>query len=328
MRARTTRDPQVRQGQPSQLLQAQAQAEPGPNLQGTLGNRVVARMLVQREAAGGAEPAGDTVHRAAAGGLRTPAGRLPHLGALQRSFGRHSLRGVQAHLGSGASFSARMMSAAAYTAGQHIVFGDTPDLRTAAHEAAHVIQQRSGLRLGGGLGVRGDVHERHADEVAARVVAGRSAEDLLDRYPARTSPEPPVQRQIQLQSINTEGYTNMLTGADFRSDHLATTKDDAESASLARARGGRGLINTVIDSSEANVKSLVKAADYTDDTAHIGGDQWRVKITASYWTVTMRESADDKQISRTDKTDDGTVWVKVYFNAKPDARITGVHSAG
>ncbi|MFN3076000.1 MAG: hypothetical protein ABT940_03790, partial [Alphaproteobacteria bacterium] len=43
-------------------------------------------------------------------------------------------------------------------------------------------QQRSGLRLAGGVGRVGDPHERHAEAVADRVVRGHSAADLLQRY--------------------------------------------------------------------------------------------------------------------------------------------------
>jgi hypothetical protein len=55
-------------------------------------------------------------------------------------------------------------------------------LFTAAHEAAHAVQQRSGLGLPQGIGTPGDRHEHHADEVARQVVAGQSSEALLDRY--------------------------------------------------------------------------------------------------------------------------------------------------
>ena len=71
------------------------------------------------------------------------------------------------------------MSAVAFTSGNHVAFGRTPDLRTAAHEAAHVIQQRAGVNLSGGFGTHGDPYERHADTVADAVVHGRSAEALL-----------------------------------------------------------------------------------------------------------------------------------------------------
>jgi hypothetical protein len=63
-----------------------------------------------------------------------------------------------------------------------VAFADTPDLHTAAHEAAHVVQQRSGVHLKAGVGEVGDSYERNADAVADRVVAGDSAQDLLDQH--------------------------------------------------------------------------------------------------------------------------------------------------
>ena len=42
-------------------------------------------------------------------------------------------------------------------------------------------------QLKGGVGQAGDVYERHADRVAAEVVAGESAEPLLDLTPGGTS---------------------------------------------------------------------------------------------------------------------------------------------
>lgn len=52
-----------------------------------------------------------------------------------------------------------------------------------AHELTHVVQQRAGVSLKGGMGEKGDAYERHADEVANAVVAGRSAKALLDNGP-------------------------------------------------------------------------------------------------------------------------------------------------
>ena len=71
------------------------------------------------------------------------------------------------------------MGAAAFTTGDHVAFAGPPSLHTAAHEAAHVIQQRAGVHLTGGVGEPGDRYERHADAVADLVVRGRSAAGLL-----------------------------------------------------------------------------------------------------------------------------------------------------
>lgn len=150
---------------------------------------------VQRSAADDLPAA--TIHAAAAAGVRTPATAMPHLAAIQGAFGRHSLAGVRAHLGERATASAAAMDAAAFTTGADVVFARPPDLHTAAHEAAHVVQQRGGISLSGNAGRVGDPWERHADAVADAVVAGRSAEPLLDATaPQRAAREPtaPVQR--------------------------------------------------------------------------------------------------------------------------------------
>src|SRR6185295_18756758 len=74
------------------------------------------------------------------------------------------------------------LGAHGYATGNSVAFAGTPDLHTAAHEAAHVVQQRAGVHLKNGLGEVGDVHERHADAVADKVMRGESAESLLDQY--------------------------------------------------------------------------------------------------------------------------------------------------
>jgi hypothetical protein len=88
---------------------------------------------------------------------------------------------VVAHTGSAAQAANQAIGAEAYATGNHVAFGATPSLHTAAHEAAHVVQQRAGVHLKGGVGEAGDPYERHADAVADRVVAGQSATDLLDQ---------------------------------------------------------------------------------------------------------------------------------------------------
>jgi Novel toxin 21/Domain of unknown function (DUF4157) len=125
-----------------------------------------------------------TVHAAAQRGVATPVSRLPFSDTIQRAFGRHDVSSIQAHTGSEAAASAQAMGADAYATGDHVVMGRGADLHTVAHEAAHVVQQRGGVQLKGGVGAAGDPHERHADAVADRVVAGDSAEDLLDHAAA------------------------------------------------------------------------------------------------------------------------------------------------
>jgi guanyl-specific ribonuclease Sa len=144
---------------------------------------------VQRKAAAPADPAEaaapDNVHAAAEQGISGDASSLPHLGAVQQAFGKHDIGHIQAHVGPEAQQANAALGAKAYATGDHVAFGGAPDLHTVAHEAAHVIQQREGVHLAGGVGRDGDEHERHADAVADRVVRGQSAEALLDAAPGR-----------------------------------------------------------------------------------------------------------------------------------------------
>ena len=118
----------------------------------------------------------------AAKGVAGPGGPLPHGDKIQAAFGRHDVSDVQAHVGGAAEQAAMMLNAQAYATGRSVAFARQPDLHTAAHEAAHVVQQRAGVHLKDGVGRAGDAYEQHADAVADAVVAGRSAEGLLDRY--------------------------------------------------------------------------------------------------------------------------------------------------
>jgi Domain of unknown function (DUF4157) len=114
--------------------------------------------------------------------------QLPHRERLQSAFGRsHDLSAVEAHVGSESAAACDTLEAEAFTAGSSIAFRSGPGLWLAAHEAAHVVQQRHGEAPSGGLDSPGDPYERRASAVADRVVAGRSAADLLPRGAERES---------------------------------------------------------------------------------------------------------------------------------------------
>lgn len=150
---------------------------------------------VQRDVTAAPAEAPARVHAAVARGTATPATKLPYTDQIQRAFGRHDISGVQAHMGGDAAASAQEMGARAYATGDHVVLGEGADLHTAAHEAAHVVQQRDGVQRKGGLGEDGDVYERHADAVADRVVRGESAEALLDEHAGGGGGGPAIQRK-------------------------------------------------------------------------------------------------------------------------------------
>jgi len=119
------------------------------------------------------------VIQTALAGVEQAALPLPHLDRIQAAFGVHDVRQVRAAIGSGAGKSAASLGADAYAVDNRIAFRGPPDLRLAAHEAAHVVQQRSRIALAGGVGQVGDAYERQADAAAEAVVAGRSAQALL-----------------------------------------------------------------------------------------------------------------------------------------------------
>lgn len=129
------------------------------------------------------EPAGSEdgeARRIAAEGSADANAPLPHLDKIQRSFGRHDVSHVRAAQDGTAGEATDALGAEAFAFGDRVAFGGAPSLHTAAHEAAHIVQQKAGVQLAGGVGSEGDAYERHADAVADRVVAGESAESLLD----------------------------------------------------------------------------------------------------------------------------------------------------
>lgn len=162
------------------------------------------RSPVQRRYAAGtaAAPVGDTdtrgqAHAIASAGVQGSGSPLPDLDAIQSSFGRHDVSGIQAHIGGEAATASEAIGAEAYATDNHVAFRGTPDLHTAAHEAAHVVQQRGGVQLQGGFDIGDDTYERNADAVADAVVAGDSAEGLLDPFAGSSSVSArPVQRKV------------------------------------------------------------------------------------------------------------------------------------
>lgn len=122
---------------------------------------------------------GEQVQAAADMGLAGPAQRFPYQEPIQRAFGAHRLDGANAVVGGPAREACAALGAEAYTKGDRVGFAAQPDLHTAAHEAAHVVQQRAGVQVPGGMGQSGDRYEQNADAVADRVVRGQSAASLL-----------------------------------------------------------------------------------------------------------------------------------------------------
>ncbi len=193
---------------------------------------------VQRKAVSGdAPPRVDPVATARAG-TSGAGSSLPYASQIQALFGRHDVSGVRSHVGGPAAEASSALGARAFAVGDAVGFAAEPDLHTAAHEAAHVVQQQRGVALAGGVDTPGDAHERHADAVADEVVAGRSAEALLDAHSggggitgggvvqrdtkpasnARRQEDPPPRRgTFRVEVAGPGDYTFVFNAADLRS---------------------------------------------------------------------------------------------------------------
>ncbi len=162
------------------------------------GNQVMQRALLSH-------PSALQKHHTAQSGFNGNSMPLPYLATIQRSFGRHSVETVQAFNTGASSYANDRLNSSGYCVGDNVSFARAPGLREVAHEAAHVVQQRSNLNLSGGVGHSGDRYEIHADKVADVVVQGRSSELLLDKY-SNCSSGNINQLQLQEQSPRAETY--------------------------------------------------------------------------------------------------------------------------
>lgn len=161
------------------------------------------------------QPTPEQIHEAAKLGISGPGGPLPYLDQIQRAFGHHDLSTVVAHTDEQAAQGARAMGAEAFTTGNHIAFAGTPTLHTAAHEAAHVIQQRAGVQLSHGIGTAGDSYEQHADVVAERVARRPVSEEGLDKFESVRSEVAGDVMGLPVQLSSSGEHASMGSGEDY-----------------------------------------------------------------------------------------------------------------
>lgn len=154
---------------------------------------------VQRRGSGAQEDP-QQVQDIAARGVEGAGSSMPHLDRIQESFGHHHVGDISAHVGGAAAQASQAIGASAYATDGKVAFASQPDLHTAAHEAAHVVQQRAGVQLYGGVGQAGDAYEQHADAVADAVVRGQSAQGLLDGHAGSGAGQAGVQRDTDGQA--------------------------------------------------------------------------------------------------------------------------------
>ncbi len=207
-------------------------------------------------ASASADVAGEAgrVHAVAARGVAGAGGALPHLDAIQASFGHHDVSGVVAHVGGDAAAAAKDLGARGYATGDHVAFSAAPDLHLAAHEAAHVVQQRGGVRLAGGVGRAGDPFERHADAVADAVVRGESAQALLDQHAHRGAGGGPAVQRYETDAAGLERIADVsedVTRDSPPTDAVSTMSNvgdiDAARAEIARVEAARARLARRID---------------------------------------------------------------------------------
>ena len=232
----------------------------------------------------------ESVHAAAARGVQGGGGALPHADRIQQSFGSHDISGVQAHTGEAAKAAASSMGAEAYATGNKVAFKSQPDLHTAAHEAAHVVQQAQGVSLPGGVGKTGDTYEKHADSVADKVVRGESAEGLLSsgaggaaslqrKAVQQTAPSASSDRQSSSgsSSSRTAGEERILTalrglGPWFTSSQATAAGVTAhyrqkwKSEGLLHDHGGGSNLYYSISPNTQDPNNLQRAKDYATST--------------------------------------------------------------
>lgn len=184
---------------------------------------------------------------------RTPGGRL--LPAAERSyyetrFGA-DLGTVRLHTDAAAADLSARLRARAFTAGPDVYFAadayrpDSPEGRfLIAHELTHVLQQRKGVQVEGGMGRVGDAHERQADAVAARVARGSHAGEAGLAGAAAPAPASPVvQRYAEItgQVYDRLSDDGKMAVKDHKRDAWA------ESANITKS-------NQVLDGLKSKVK--------------------------------------------------------------------------
>lgn len=294
------------------------------------------------------------VRSAAARGLETPSTSMPHAAAIQRSFGsEHDVSGVQAHVGGAASEACHDMNATAFAAGNHVAFASAPDLHTAAHEAAHVVQQARGVNLYEGVGEAGDGYEHHADAVADRVVAGQTAADLLSSGPLSNVPAggrggTGVQRKIAVPIVQMDKPAPTPAPAPGvtppspppPSSPEPNTPLVAEIKKAIASNAGAAVLRKLRDTTSATKdeqQAIIAAIDGAGKTVLSDDDKWLAKRLLTGNTADPKAAAADEVTQFTDPDPDpdpGTktpIQTEVHFVAGRTNRralvIGGVHGS-
>jgi ADP-ribosyltransferase exoenzyme len=120
-----------------------------------------------------------TTNAIAAAGVEGANQKVPHLDAIQQSFGpEHDLSNLRATVGGAAKPAADGIGGLHFAFGPQIAFGYAPSKKEAAHEVAHSLLQQYDEAPASGV-TQDPASEERADKIAARVEAGEPVRDLL-----------------------------------------------------------------------------------------------------------------------------------------------------
>ena len=181
-------------------------------------------------------------------GLTGTPQKLPHLDKVQGAFEGHDLSNVKAYVGGPAAKAAKEMGASAYATGDKVAFKEQPDVKTVAHEAAHVVQQREGVSLKGGVGEKGDKYEKAADAVAEKVGGVRPKRTgFVDVSNQETDVQCMQQVQMENEQPSTESEEAGVKVKNQTGDIAETSLNSGNSKLRGAVDSGRILENKIAD---------------------------------------------------------------------------------
>ncbi len=279
--------PAAKKTKPAAEAELQAKSA-GPHVEGDQTQAVMrkadpnlgAQMIQRMQQAGGNQAvvqakkqaaAEADIQSTAAAGVAGSGSTMPHADAIQKSFGKHDVSHVEAHVGGKAADASRDIGASAYATGNKVAFANQPNLHTAAHEAAHVVQQQAGVSLKGGVGQVGDQYEQHADAVADLVVQGKSAEGELDKTTGGSNDSADVQHKaIQKQDIGSKNAKDKaLPGAGKNANESTGNDKELRNQLYLDIINSKGSCGDLFLGGMADIKEeLLAAAKATEE---IGG---------------------------------------------------------
>ena len=275
------------------------------------------RVFVQRKPAPKGDAPGTGVLQRRGHGQKQPATAPPIVHDVLRSSGHpldtatrafmeprfgHDFGKVRVHTDARAAEAAASINALAFASGHRIAFSAgeySPQTqagrRLVAHELAHVVQQRSGVRLKDGGGKASDVHEANAEAVAERVVQGGSSRRLLEIYSLAAAEPAGTNRNteaLQRKSVDAEDRHAEVELSLTRSPPLASNGpalDDTEKKILKKLADKAYASDVLAEMMQIEQEMAAKQADFNskkiDDIVH--------EIEMRYFVVQIMHFVDE-----------------------------------